>query len=246
LGAIAIIGFLVVAVKEDMFSSQPENKAASVASPEANPPASAPIAHPTNPSNESSVNTSPSEGTAPASDSTPSTPFAPPVADTASKSTIVEPGDSPPTGADKTERAKQSTPSEAEASSLPLAEPTYHSTWRVNPSKLRFDNTIGSVRSPKPWPTQGMELRARHKGGYGCDGILRLKAERLEFDCPGDNKKSFSIAIDDVKEDDHDGIVTVRGEKYHFDHIPGSDTQATAELFQEWLVRTHLVADAAP
>jgi hypothetical protein len=72
-----------------------------------------------------------------------------------------------------------------------------------------------------------------------------LFANGLEFVCPGDNGRSFSVALGEIMRADKDGIQTLAGRKYHFDGIPGGNKAGVEELFDEWLFRTHLVQTGA-
>lgn len=85
-----------------------------------------------------------------------------------------------------------------------------------------------------------MQFTAHHKGHNGCDGVLSLKASGLEFTCPGDAHKSFSVALDQIRGTDDDGIATTSGAKYHFDKVPGGDKEYVERLFEQWLSRTRL------
>jgi hypothetical protein len=100
-----------------------------------------------------------------------------------------------------------------------------------------------STRSAQPmaWPADGMQVTAHHKGHSGCQGMLILKASGLQFTCPSNDAKSFSVALTDIRGTDDDGIVTTSGAKYHFDKVPGGDKEYVERLFQDWLSRSRLV-----
>lgn len=87
----------------------------------------------------------------------------------------------------------------------------------------------------KAWPPDGMQVAAHHKGHRGCDGMLTLKASGLQFTCPGDNGKSFFVALNDIRGTDQDGIVMTSGEKYHFDGLPAGGKEYVERLFTDWL-----------
>ena len=65
--------------------------------------------------------------------------------------------------------------------------------------------------------------------------MLILKASGLQFTCPGDNGKSFFVALNDIRGTDQDGIVTTSGEKYHFDKLPAGGKEYVERLFIDWL-----------
>jgi hypothetical protein len=94
---------------------------------------------------------------------------------------------------------------------------------------------------PTSWPPDGTQFTAHHKGRNGCEGMLILKASGLQFICPSDGAKSFSVALNEVRGTDDDGIVTISGAKYHFDKIPGGNKEYVERLFEDWLSRTRLV-----
>jgi hypothetical protein len=89
----------------------------------------------------------------------------------------------------------------------------------------------------KPWPADGMQMTAHHKGRHGCKGMLTLKASGLQFTCPEDDGKSFFVALNDIRGPDDDGIITNGGSKYHFDMLPGGKREYAEQLFVAWLSR---------
>jgi hypothetical protein len=102
----------------------------------------------------------------------------------------------------------------------------------------------GGTTSSVPWPSDGMQVTAHHKGRHGCDGMLTLKAAGLQFTCPGDEGKSFFVALSDIRGTDDDGIVTTTGSKYHFDKLPGGGKEYTEQLFASWLSRVRITQSA--
>lgn len=101
------------------------------------------------------------------------------------------------------------------------------------------DSSTSSAQRPS-WPPDGMQVTAHHKGHRGCEGMLILKASGLQFTCPSDVGKSFSVALNEIRGIDDDGIVTTTGAKYHFDKVPGGDKEYVERLFEDWLSRSRL------
>lgn len=99
------------------------------------------------------------------------------------------------------------------------------------------------IAATPAWPPDGMQFAAHHKGHKGCDGMLTLKASGLQFTCPGDNGKSFFVALSAIRSTDDDGIVTVTGDKYHFDKLPGGGKEYAEHLFSDWLARARPVQE---
>jgi hypothetical protein len=112
------------------------------------------------------------------------------------------------------------------------------------PAIISFKPVAAWVANPTPWPAEGRRYPAKHKGGDSCSGQLLLMAAGLDFVCPGDRGRSFTVGVDQVLDRDNDGIKLVTGKKYHFD-VDGGGKQAVKLLFDEWVYRTHLVEVSA-
>jgi hypothetical protein len=110
-------------------------------------------------------------------------------------------------------------------------------------SSMRSTPDSGGDTSSQRWPGDGMQMTAHHKGRHGCDGLLTLKASGLQFTCPGDESKSFFVALNDIGRTDNDGIVTTDGSKYHFDKLPGGGKEYAEQLFTDWLARVQIAQD---
>jgi hypothetical protein len=99
-----------------------------------------------------------------------------------------------------------------------------------------------SAATGQPWPPDGMQFAAHHKGHKGCDGPLTLKTSELQFVCPSDEGKSFVVLLSEIRGTDDDGIITRSGDKYHFDKLPGGGRDYANKVFSDWLARGHAQA----
>lgn len=139
--------------------------------------------------------------------------------------------------ATKTESGAATTSAPAQHARKP--SPAVPRNGNKSPDKSRAPAVpgYGSDTSPQPWPSDGLQVTAHHKGRRGCDGVLTLRASGLQFTCPGDEDKSFFVALNDIRGTDDDGIITADGSKYHFDKLPGGGKEYTERLFAAWLSR---------
>jgi hypothetical protein len=93
-------------------------------------------------------------------------------------------------------------------------------------------------RYQTPWPAEGIQFFAEHKGRKGCKGNLFLGADQLVFTCTEDSSRSFTVGLRDIQGQDSDGIKLYSGEKYHFKLL--SAKEETPALFTEWVHRARL------
>jgi hypothetical protein len=141
---------------------------------------------------------------------------------------------------EKTESGEATTNAPVPHAPKPSPAVPLNGSKSANNSNVPAMPGLGSNTSSQPWPPDGMLVTAHHKGRHGCDGMLTLKTSGLQFTCPGDEGKSFFVALNDIRGADNDGIITTSGSKYHFDKVAGGGKDYTEQLFAEWLAHVHV------
>ncbi|MFN7921608.1 MAG: hypothetical protein U0Q16_16020 [Bryobacteraceae bacterium] len=87
---------------------------------------------------------------------------------------------------------------------------------------------------PNPQPEQ-VHFRARHdKRGRDHPGELTLQDGQLIFESPGHPEWHLTVARDEIKRADKNGVLLHTGERYHF-HVDGLTDTATHDLFLRWM-----------
>jgi hypothetical protein len=179
-----------------------------------------------------------SPSTSSMSESTPVTP--------STETTSASQFDSQPTPASSsayTPPAQENTPQRAEAGFPSVAIP--QSTAEPHPqdsqplsfsSESSTTDTAAPARPIPAWPPAGLTFYASRKGARnGCEeGQLTLGVAGLLFLCPGNESKSVSVAVSQIRDIDDDGIVLYTNEKFHF-KTPNTSKEQMHLQFQYWL-----------
>lgn len=119
-----------------------------------------------------------------------------------------------------------------------IQSPDNRTTGGINEQPIEAALVSAYENYQTPWPTEGRQFFAEHKGLKGCKGSLFLGANQLIFTCPKDSSRSFSVPLRDIQGQDGEGIKLNTGAKYHFRLL--LEKEQTLGVFTEWMHRARL------